>query len=149
MREMRLRTMIPQLQMAAKRPDRGPADGKLAVRQAAHKRGHSAEWLALAALMLKGWRPLARRYGGKGGEIDLIMIRGGTVAFVEVKARASHDVAAMAITAEKRRLFARTVRMWLARNPWAMTRTLRADAVFVAPWRWPVHLSNAFVLEGL
>lgn len=135
--------------MAVKRSHRGPGSRDQTARQAALKRGHSAEWLALALLMLKGWRPLARRYGGKGGEIDLIMIRGSTVAFVEVKARASHNAAAIAITPEKRRLFARTVRTWLARNPWAMTRTLRADAVFVTRWRWPVHLTHAFVLERM
>jgi putative endonuclease len=119
------------------------------ARRAALKRGQSAEWLALVFLMLKGWRPLARRYGGKGGEIDLIVVRGDTVAFVEVKARASHEETAIAITPEKKRLFARLVRTWLARNPWAMTQTLRADAIFMVPWRWPVHITDAFTLEGM
>ncbi len=118
-----------------------------AARQASYRRGHAAEWLALAALMLKGWRPLARRYGGKGGEIDLVMIRGGTIAFVEVKARARIEDAALSVTAEKRRLFSRLARAWLARNPWAMEKTLRFDTVFVAPRRWPAHVPNAYPLD--
>src|SRR5215216_6428773 len=55
-----------------------------------------------AALMLKGYRPLARRYAAVGGEIDLIMARGRTIAFVEVKARPQADVASEAIGARKR-----------------------------------------------
>ena len=102
--------------------------------------------MAAALLFAKGYRLIARRYGGRGGEIDLIVVRGGTVAFVEVKARARVEDAEIAITPEKRRLFARAARRWLAANPWAMARTLRADAVFVAPWRMPRHVADAFPL---
>ena len=54
-------------------------------------RGHRAEWIALAFLICKGYRPLARRYSAAGGEIDLIVTRGDTVAFIEVKARGLMD----------------------------------------------------------
>ena len=60
-------------------------------RTAPHGRGLRAETLALIVLMLKGYRPLARRYAAAGGEIDLIVARGDTIAFVEVKARAALD----------------------------------------------------------
>ena len=108
--------------------------------------GHKAEWLAAAFLMAKGYRILARRYGGKGGEIDLIAKRGATIAFVEVKARSDLDMALQAITPEKQRLMARCVRNWLAQNPWANQHFLRADAVFLAPWRWPRHIMSIFEL---
>ena len=42
-------------------------------------------------LLAKGFRPIARRYKTPLGEIDLIVKRGRTIAFVEVKARASRD----------------------------------------------------------
>lgn len=116
-------------------------------RQAAYRRGHLSEWIALAFLLSRGWVPLARRYGGKGGEIDLIVRRGGTVAFVEVKARATLESALESVTPGKRRLFARCARRWLAANPWAMSRTLRADLVLVSPRALPRHLPDAFPLE--
>lgn len=108
--------------------------------------GRRGEWLAVAFLTLKGYRLLQRRFGGKGGEIDMIMARGDDIVFVEVKARASLDDAASAITADKRRLMEARIRQWLARNPWAMQRNLRADAVFVAPWRLPRHVPGVFEL---
>ena len=55
-------------------------------------------------------------------------------------------LALTAVTAEKQRLVERRVRQWLARNPWAMGHDLRADAVFLAPWRWPRHVPAAFEL---
>ena len=116
-------------------------------RRATYGRGLSAETIALALLMLKGYRPLARRYSAAGGEIDLIVRRGEAVAFVEVKARGVMDDALSAIDANKRRRFSRAARAWLARHPWAMHKTLRADAVFVAPRRLPRHLEAAFELE--
>ena len=108
--------------------------------------GRRGEWLAVAYLSAKGYRLLQRRFGGKGGEIDLIMARGDDVVFVEVKARARLDDAATAITPDKRRLIETRIRQWLARNPWAMQRNLRADAVFLAPWRLPRHVPRVFEL---
>lgn len=108
--------------------------------------GRRAEWLAILWLSAKGYRLLQRRFGGKGGEIDLVMKRGRTIAFVEVKARGSLDEAFFAITPEKRRLVERRIRQWLARNPWAGDHDLRADAVFLAPWRRPRHVPAAFAL---
>jgi putative endonuclease len=116
-------------------------------RRTTYLRGHRAERIALLFLLLKGYRPLARRYAAAGGEIDLIVMRGDTVAFVEVKARGLMDDALSAITATKRRRFSRAARAWLSRQPWAAGKTWRADAVFVAPRRWPRHLMAVFELE--
>lgn len=108
--------------------------------------GRRGEMLAILWLSAKGYRLLARRFGGKGGEIDLIMKRGRTIAFVEVKARGALDDALSAITPQKRRLVELRVRQWLSQNPWAMDHDLRADAVFLAPWRRPRHVPRAFDL---
>ena len=118
-------------------------------RRATERRGRRAEWLALGVLMLKGYRPLAMRVSAAGGEIDLIVRRGDTIAFVEVKARARIEEAKEAIGTVKRRRFSRAVRAWVARNPFAATLTLRADAVFLGARGWPVHLPDAFPIEGL
>ena len=116
-------------------------------RNATFLRGHRAEWVALLFLVMKGYRPLARRYASSGGEIDLIVMRGDTIAFVEVKARGLMDNALIAITARKRQRFSRAARAWLSRNDWAANKTWRADAVFIARRRWPQHIVSAFELE--
>jgi putative endonuclease len=64
-----------------------------------------------------------------------------------VKARDLMDDALSAITARKRQRFSRAVRTWLTRNDWAQGKTWRADAVFIAPKRWPQHIVSAFELE--
>jgi putative endonuclease len=116
-------------------------------RRRAFRRGFRAETIALLYLMAKGYRPLARRYGGKGGEIDLIVRRGEAVVFVEVKARDELDAAIEAIGPGKQRAFTRAAARWLANNPWAATLDLRADAILILPWRLPRHIVDAFALE--
>ena len=115
-------------------------------RRLTHQRGLRAETVAAAFLMLKGYRILARRHAGAGGEIDIVARRGQTIAFVEVKARGAMDDALTAISATKRTRFGRAARHWLARNPWAMELTLRGDAIFIAPRRWPRHVPDAVPL---
>jgi putative endonuclease len=116
-------------------------------RRGAHLYGLKAESIAALLLRLKGYTILARRFVVSGGEIDLVARRGGVVAFVEVKARADLEVAAVSISATKRRRVSRAARVWLARNPWAAGLTLRGDAVFVAPGRLPRHEPSAYSLD--
>jgi len=73
--------------------------------------------------------------------------RGDVVAFVEVKARPGLNEAATAISEAKRRRVSSAARVWLARNPWAASATLRGDAVWVAPGRFPRHLPAAYLLD--
>ena len=68
-------------------------------REAAEKRGRGAETLACWWLRLHGWRILARRARVPGGEVDIIARRRRTLAFVEVKARATDEAAAMSLDA--------------------------------------------------
>ncbi|MBE7245700.1 MAG: YraN family protein [Actinomycetospora chiangmaiensis] len=117
--------------------------------RAAYRRGHRAEWVALAILMLKGYRPIGRRVSVAGGEIDLIVQRWNTIVFVEVKARSRREDAREAIDAAKRRRFSRAVRAWIGRNAWSGGMTFRADAVFVGAREWPAHVADAFTIEGL
>ncbi|WP_372422994.1 YraN family protein [Salinarimonas chemoclinalis] len=120
----------------------GEASGA-ARRRRALAHGAFAEWRALAALMLKGWRPIARRWRVPGGEIDLVMRRGRIVLFVEVKARAALDDARVAVTPQKRRRLARAIRAWRSRNRWADTGwSFRVDAVFLGRGRWPEHVEG-------
>jgi putative endonuclease len=118
-------------------------------RRAAERRGRRAEFLAVCLLCAKGYRVLARRYRTPVGEIDLIMRRGRTVAFVEVKVRPTLAEAAEAVTPKGRQRIARAAQLWLARNAGAGGFTLRFDAVLIAPRRWPRHLVGVFDADGI
>jgi putative endonuclease len=118
-----------------------------ADRQRAHRAGHSAEWAAILYLRCKGYRIIARRYTVKGGEIDIIARRGEELAFVEVKLRSSLESARIAIEPAKRRRMARAARAFLTNKAFATRLTLRADAIYLAPWRWPLHIPAAFELD--
>jgi putative endonuclease len=113
-------------------------------RRAAFRLGLSAEGRAAALLMIKGYRIIARRWRGPIGEIDLIVRRRRLLVFVEVKARASLDEAAEAITPEQQRRIAIAAAAWLAGRPDTAHCDTRFDAVLVAPWRWPRHVRAAF-----
>ncbi len=86
-------------------------------RRRAYRKGHRGEWLAAAALMLKGYRILARRYRTPVGEIDLIARRGSLVIIVEVKARPTLEEAMEAVGAlAQRRIDAARTFGWGARR---------------------------------
>jgi putative endonuclease len=64
-----------------------------------------------------------------------------------VKARATLAEAQSAITEQKRRRIERAARQWITRNRWSVGYTMRGDAIFIAPRRWPLHLVEAFHLD--
>lgn len=108
-------------------------------RHAAYRFGLRAETLAAWWLRLKGYSILARRFQAAGAEIDLIAERFGTVVFVEVKARASLDAALLTLTDEKLNRIGRAARAYLGRRN-HLPRSLRLDAILVAPHRFPRHI---------
>lgn len=103
-----------------------------------HGAGIEAEWLAAVYLRCKGYRILARRFSAAGGEIDLVVRRGKTLVFVEVKARAALDAARTSITPAKLQRIERAARAFLARLE-KMPETVRLDALFLARRHWPRH----------
>lgn len=113
-------------------------------KQKAFFRGHSAERLAALALMLKGYRIVARRYRTRLGEIDLIARRGRLVLIVEVKARATLEAAHLAVTPETMRRIEAAADLWLQRQNDHADLSLRFDLVAVLPRRWPKHVPAFF-----
>ncbi len=113
-------------------------------RRAAEVRGRAAEARAAWLMRARGYRVLARRYRTRGGEIDLIVRRGRTIAFVEVKHRATLAAAAESVTAAGRSRIVAAASQWLARNHAGDDVEPRFDVVLSAPWRWPRHLTHAF-----
>lgn len=116
------------------------------------RRGRRAETLAAWWLRLHGWRVVARGFtvgrGTGAGEVDLIVRRGGVLAFVEVKARPTLTQAAEAITPRQQERIRRAATAFLARHPQWADHILRFDAVLVAPRRFPRHISDAWRMEA-
>ena len=117
---------------------------RLAERVAAFGFGISAESRAAAWLIAHGYRILARRWKSPLGEIDIIAARRHTLIFVEVKARATLDDAAFAVTDRQKQRIAAAAEIWLAKNPIPAIRDMRFDAILVAPGKLPRHIPAAF-----
>jgi putative endonuclease len=113
-------------------------------RQQAERRGHQAETAALILLRLKGYRLLARRFKSHHGEIDLIMRRGQTTAFIEVKARKTYDEAVMSVTPYQSKRISAAAALWMAKDQIAAQSFCRFDIVAVNAYLWPKHIKNAF-----
>jgi putative endonuclease len=120
---------------------REPPDQK---RLKAQRRGALAEYRAAAALLLKGYRIVAFRYRTKLGEIDIIARKGDLVACVEVKARHSLDQSVFAVSNSAQQRIRAASDLWLSRQRDAAKLSIRYDIVSVTPWRWPIHLPDAF-----
>jgi putative endonuclease len=121
-----------------------PAKPASPERVAAFRTGLSAEARAAAYLMAKGYRILAKRFRTPPGEIDLIAKRRNLVAFVEVKARATLDEAAFAVTPRQQSRIIDAAQGWLIAHPEHAELELRFDAILIAPRRLPRHLLAAF-----
>ena len=113
-------------------------------RRRAERGGRRAETIASWWLRLKGWKILARRVRTPVGEIDIVARRGRTVAFVEVKARATADEAIRSLDEYRLRRVAAAAEAVAHR----FARTgddLRIDAVYIAARRLPRHATNVLL----
>ena len=110
--------------------------------------GFRGERIAERWLLRKGWRVIQRRFRDGHRDVDLIAMRDGTVAFVEVKARSGEQFGTPveAVDWRKRRELVRSARMWISRHG-QPGETYRFDVigVLLAPKHILVrHVENAF-----
>jgi putative endonuclease len=110
-------------------------------RQAAERFGAWGERRAAWWLRLHGWRILARRVKLRSGEIDLVARRGRTIAFVEVKARATAADLDTAIDTYRLRRVAAAARA-VAHHYAKPGDDIRIDVILIAPRSLPRHLVN-------
>jgi len=125
----------------ADRTEKAPASPE---RVATFRTGLSAEGRAAAFLMAKGYRILAKRFRTPHGEIDIVAKRRNLIAFVEVKARASLDEAAFAVTPRQQARIIDAANGWLVAHPEHAEFELRFDVILIAPRHLPRHLLAAF-----
>ncbi len=110
--------------------------------------GHLAEFLALSFLKLKGYNLICRNYvtgrGTGAGEVDIILSKGKTIVFIEVKKRSSLEQAAYAVLPKQQERIRRAAEAFLAKNPQYNGYDVRFDVVLVSfPLRIK-HIENAF-----
>jgi putative endonuclease len=129
----------------ARKTDKAAADP---LRLSAERRGRRAEALAAWFLRAKGYRLLARRFRTPVGEIDLVMRRGRTVVFVEVKQRPNEAEALDAVTARGRQRIARAAEYWMSGHPEAAGLDFRFDVIVALPGRLPRHHRAQFDVAG-
>lgn len=95
--------------------------------------GARAEQQAFRYLIDSGLRPVARNFCSRGGEIDLIMLHGDCLAFIEVRYRRSSRFTAPALTvdAHKQRKIVRTSALFCTRHREYANHVMRFDVVAV------------------
>ena len=116
------------------------------------QRGKDAEQQAQRRLQKAGLRLLENNYRVAGGEIDLIMLDGSELVFVEVRYRASssHGSAAESVTLSKQRRLIKAAEHYLINHPenWSGCRfdVVAFDGgLSKQQMSW---LQNAFGLDG-
>lgn len=114
--------------------------------------GALGERIAERWLRRQGWRVVQRRFRNGHRDIDLVVEREGTVAFVEVKARRGAEFGGpvQAVNWRKRKELQRSARVWIDRNG-REAETYRFDVVGVLVHGAEVricHVENAFDLAS-
>lgn len=106
--------------------------------------GIQGEQLAEDWLVQQGLKPIARRYRGQDGEIDLIMLDGDITVFVEVKFRpnARQGDGLLAVTPAKQRRMTHAALAFLLEREW-MERPVRFDVIEITK-DGVLHIPNAF-----
>lgn len=96
--------------------------------------GRRAERRAERLLRRQGLRTLARNYTRRTGEIDLVMLDGDVLAFVEVRYRSAGAWTSGlgSVDADKRRRLTRTAERYLQDHPEHRYRGIRFDVVSVS-----------------
>lgn len=95
--------------------------------------GDYAEQRAFRYLIDRGLRPVARNFRSRGGEIDLIMLDGECLTFIEVRCRRStgFTTPALSVDPRKQRKIIRTAALFGARNRTYANHVMRFDVVAV------------------
>lgn len=110
-----------------------------------YQTGLTGEARVESYLNLRGMVCLERRFRAAGGEIDLIMLDGETVVFVEVKARPNQAAGTglVAVTPAKQRRLVQAATAYLARRGWT-NRPARFDVIELTA-NGVLYVPNAFL----
>jgi putative endonuclease len=109
------------------------------------QRGAEAERRARLHYRLRGYRILAANVWAGGNELDLVVRRGRSLVFCEVKQKSgpAFGEPEEMVTAEKQRRLRRAAAAWLARNPGLEQLRIRFDVIAVSS-RGVRRIADAF-----
>ena len=114
--------------------------------------GTLGERIAERWLRGRGWQVLARRFRSGHRDVDLIVERGTTIAFVEVKARRERGYGdpIEAVNWRKRRELTRSAQVWIDRyGRSGLSYRFDVVGVLIEGGRARVrHVENAFEVAG-
>ncbi len=117
-------------------------------RKQAERRGRVGEWLAMLFLIAKGYRILGHRLRTPFGEVDIAAWKAGILVIAEVKARASYDAGAYALTPQSQDRIARAASVLAGR--WRLNAApIRYDLIVVGAGWLPRHERGAWNAERL
>jgi putative endonuclease len=111
---------------------------------AARRSGRQGEVLAALWLMAKGYRILGFRLRTPQAEIDLLALRGRTLAVVEVKRRTDMLTALETVSLDQRERLRRAGAAIAAQRPALSGASVRLDLMALAPGRLPMHIPDAW-----
>jgi len=119
------------------------AINNLKTKQKYEQKGRLAERWAALFLQCKGYKILKRRYQNPLGEIDLILQKGHSIIFCEVKARSSLNAGLEALSPNQQRRITNGARYFQTKHPAFQSYDYRFDYLIVHGWRCH-HLKNAW-----
>jgi putative endonuclease len=111
---------------------------------AARRAGRRGEVLAALWLMAKGYRILGFRLKTPQAEIDLLALKRGVLAVVEVKQRGDRLTALEAVGSDQRERLRRAAAALAAQHPRLAGAAVRLDLMALAPGRLPMHIPDAW-----
>ena len=120
------------------------ASARSARGAAARLSGRRGEVLAALWLMIRGYRILGFRLKTPQAEIDLLVWKPGVLAVVEVKLRASLEVALETVTFDQRERLRRAGAALAAGRPALKGAAVRLDLLALAPGKLPRHIPDAW-----
>lgn len=113
-------------------------------RQKAYRAGLLAEWLAMASLLLRGYRILAWRYRSPVGEVDIIAAKNTTLIAIEVKFRTAQDNDEKLINTHQKSRIAGSVNYFRMTKPYLLRYNVRIDAIIIKPLLRMRHVQQAW-----
>lgn len=114
------------------------------------ERGDLGETLAARYLVRRGWKIVARNWSGAGGELDIVALRAGVLAFVEVKSRAEATELEDPVRYGQRGRMINAARLFVARHRTLAGVSARFDVIAIdmsRRWRRVDHMADAFEMD--